>query len=490
MINLRRAIIWLSAGQYLGMAISLASILLLARLLTPAEYGVVLLGSSIISIAEAIREVAGTGYLVRENDLSIDKVRTTTTLSAVATVLLVSIILLAAAPLAHFFDMPTLTSYLGVVVIAYALGPFVHPQMALLARDLAFNRLALVNLTAAICTAAISIGLAHIGFGSLSLAWSTVAGAVVTAILGATLSRDLSIYRPSIAHWRGVLSFGVYSSMTALLGKLNEALPVLIVGRFLSAGALAIVQRALVLSLVPERLVFAAAGPVLLPELSRRARDGEDLKSAYIRALSLISVLQWPAMVLVAILAEPLVYLLLGHQWGDVVPMVRILVPAFLLSVPIGLQYPVLVATGSVHRLPRLLALQVVVLNAALVASAPFGLNSVAWSTYVSMPIVACLSLYFVRSALAFDWLELGLAIGRSMFVTMMSAAVPLAIALNLLQIPIASSLAHSAMLVVIAAAGWLVGVYISDHAIRAELARAVAALQRLMFRSGAGSKP
>ncbi|MGE0766453.1 MAG: oligosaccharide flippase family protein [Hyphomicrobiaceae bacterium] len=486
MINLRRAIVWASAGQYVGMAISLASVFVLARLLTPAEYGVVVLASSINSIAEAIREVAGTGYLVRENNLSVEKVRSTTTLSVLVTVLVVLAILLAAEPLAQFFAMPALTSYLGVLVFAYALGPFVHPQMALFARDLAFNRLALINLVTAIVAAGVSIGLACLGFSSLSLAWSAVATAVVSAALGCLLSRDVSIYLPSLSHWRGVLAFGSYSSATALLGKINETLPVFIVGKFLSAEALAIGQRALVLTLIPERLVFAAVGPVALPELSRRAREGEDLKVAYVGALSFISVVQWPAMIVVAILAEPLVHLLLGRQWLEVVPIVRIFSPAFLLAVPIGLQYPILVAAGAVHRLPRLLALQVLVIAAVVLATAPFGLHAVAWGSYVVLPINAGLSLVMVHSAIVFDWRELGREAGRSAFVTLTSAAAPLVIALDVVAIPFASTLAdpvRTALTVALAVAGWLAGIHISDHPMKGELWRSVAALQRLAAR-------
>jgi O-antigen/teichoic acid export membrane protein len=489
-MDVRRAIIWASAGQYVGMAISLTSVLVLARLLTPAEYGVVVLASAIYSIAEAIREAAGTGYLIRENDLSLEKVRSTTTLSALITVIVSSAILLAAEPLAIFFAMPALTSYLGVLVIAYSLGPFVHPQMALFARDLAFNRLALINLATATIAAGVAIGLAYLGLRSLSLAWSSVSSSVAMAAFGLLFSRDISIYRPSLAHWRSVLSFGAYSSTTALLGKLNETLPALIVGRFLSAEALAIGQRAVVLSLIPERLVFAAVGPVTLPELSRRAREGEDLKRAYFGALSFISVVQWPAMILVAILAEPLVHLLLGRQWLDVPPIVRILIPAFLLTVPVGLQYPIMVAAGAVHRLPKLLGLQVLALATVLLAAAPFGLQAVAWGTYVALPAVACLSLVAVRNVLAFEWRELAQTTAHSAFVTLTSAAVPLAIAFDAIELPLANAFAYAMVLVMIAAVGWLAGVYVSAHPIRSELGRVLTAVSRVTSRRRAPTKP
>jgi len=481
MSSLRQAIVWASAGQYLVMAIGLGSFLVMARLLTPAEYGVVLLASSIISIAEAIREVAGGGYLVREHDLSVEKVRTTMTLSALVTIVVVAMILLAADPLAHLFAMPDLSQYLSIAAFGYAIGPFIDPRMALFARDLAFNRLALINLVTAVVVACVSIGLASLGFSSLSLAWSGVAAAAATTIMCWLLSQDLSIYRPSLTQWRSVLIFGAHNSATAILGKINKELPVLILGRFLSVEALAIALRAAMLSLVPERLVLNVAGPVALPELSRRAREGQDLGAAYFSAISFISVLQWPAMILIAILAEPLVLLLLGLNWVEVVPIVRILSPAFLLTVPIGLQYPILVAAGAVHRLPRLLALQVIVLAATLLVSAPFGLHAVAWSTYVALTISAGLSFVMVRSAIAFEWQKLWLTAGRSAFVTLTTAAPAAAISWGTVDKPFPEMLAYAAVAIAGAIAGWLTGIYASGHPARGEVERVLSLLRRLV---------
>ena len=481
MVNLRRAIVWASAGQYLVIAINFACLLVLARLLTPAEYGVSLLGGAILAIAEAIRELAGGAYLVRERELTLEKVRSTTTLSALVTVVVAAILTLAAGPLAHFFVLPALTDYLGIAVLGYLLGPFIHPQMALFSREMAFNRLAVINLLLALVAAGVSILLAFLGFSALSFAWAGVASALAGAILCLVVGRDLSIYRPSLSHWRGVVSFGAYSSATAVLGRISEALPVFIFGRFLSAEAVAIGQRTAVLSLFPERVVLAAVGPVALPEFSRQAREGKDLTAAYLAALSHVSVVQWPAMILLAALAEPIVLLVLGGQWLDVVPLLRILSPALMLTVPIGLQYAILVAVGAVHRLPRLLVLQMLVMAAALLISAPYGLHAAAWSMYLAMPIGAGLSLMAVRSAIKFGWRDLWADAARSAFVALTTAIGPIAIALSATSSRM--SLTYAALAVALGAAGWVLGLYASGHPVWGEVCRAGAAVLRFPVR-------
>ena len=479
MVNLRHAIVWASAGNYLTIAISFASVLVMARLLTPAEFGVVPLAAGIMSIAEAIREVAGTAYLVREQDLTRDKVRSTTTLSALVTVVVTALILLTAEPLAEFFAMPMLAPYLKIAVFGYMLGPFIHPQIALFTRELQLNRVAIINVCMACISAVVAILLASQGFGALCYAWAAVVVAIATAFLCLALGGDASIYRPSLKHWRGVLSFGAYSSLTAICGKINETLPIIILGKFLSVEALAIGQRAIVLTLLPERIILAAVGAVTLPELSRRAREGEDLKAPYLTAFSYISVVQWPAMTLMALLAEPIVLLLLGGQWMDAAPLVRILCPAFMLTVPVALQYPTMVAVGAIHRLPRLLVLQTLVLAAVILVSAPFGLHAAAWSMYIALPIFVGLSLFTVQKEVGFRWRDLWVTAGKNAIVTIASAAVPLGIA-------IASASSHmsylsAALAVVFSAAGWLLGLYVLGHPFWDEVLRTISAVSRLI---------
>jgi O-antigen/teichoic acid export membrane protein len=477
MVNLRRAIMWASAGQYLVIAINVISVVLLARLVTPAEYGVSLLGGAVLSVAEAIREIAGSAYLVREQEFPNEKMHSTTTMSAMVTILVTALLLLTAGPLATFFCKPMLTSYLGIAVFGYALGPLIHPQMALLSRGLAFKRLAVINLLQAFVGASIAIPLALLNFGALSFAWAGNVSALAAAILCLAIGPGLSNYRPSLKYWRNIISFGAYSSATAILGKISETLPVFILGKFLSAEAVAIAQRAAALSLFPERVVLAAVGSVALPEFSRRAREGEDLKATYLTALSYMSVVQWPAIALLAILAEPTVLFLLGRQWGDVVPLLRILSPALMFTVPVGLQYAVLIAAGAVGRLPRLLVLQMVVLSATLLVSARFGLSSMAWSMYVAMPIVAGLSLIAVRNTIGFRWRMLWTGACLSAVVTVITVVAPLTIALYASSSPM--SLISAALVGSLGAGGWIFGLYVTGHPFWGEVCRPVSILAR-----------
>jgi O-antigen/teichoic acid export membrane protein len=250
---------------------------------------------------------------------------------------------------------------------------------------------------------------------------------------------------------------------SAILGRIGEALPMLIFGKLLDPARTALMHRAATLCLFPDKLILAVAGQVALPELSRQARQGTDLKATYLKALVLVSGVQWPFMALLAILAPQIVALLLGSQWTQTVPLVRIIAPAIMVSLPISLQYSALVASGGVHLLPRLLAAQLTVTAVALSATAPYGLEAAAWSMLVAIPLNALLSLAAVRSRFAFRWAELMAALAPSMFATLASAAGPLALAL---YSPSPMPWTFAAAAAGLGGAGWMLGLLAVRHAL------------------------
>lgn len=468
-MSVRRSIIKALAGQYSIMVINLATTLVMARLLSPAEFGIAAIALAVIYIAEAFREVGGGTFLVRERELSPEKVRSTFTVSVLATIAVVAVLLCLADPLAAFFAVPGLALYLKVVCLGFCLGPVTYPLMALMNRQLEFGNVAAINLAATLVRVVFSIGLAWLGFSAMSLAWAEVAAAGTTAALSLAMRGDISLFRPTLEHARAVIGFGAYSSLTGIFSRFNEALPMLFFGKLFGAEASALSQRALLLCLLPQRVVMSAIGAVALPVLSQQARDGGDLKASYLRALSTISAVEWPAVLVLAVLAEPIVLLLLGPSWLEVAPLVQILGPAAIFALPIGLQYPVLVAVGGIQDMPRLLVAQSAVMGTALALTAPYGLHAAAMSMFLALPINSLLSLKAVRRRIAFGWLELASMLLGSALATALAVAGPLLIGWYY-----DPGLSVFSTLAAIAAAtlGWAIGLYITRHPLRDEIGR------------------
>src|ERR1700733_12560016 len=98
MASLRRALLFASGGRYVVMGVNLASATVLARLLTPSEFGISVLGASLLGIAEAIRELGSVAYLVQQKDLTQEKIRTVFTVGLIVTLTMTIVLVMLSGP--------------------------------------------------------------------------------------------------------------------------------------------------------------------------------------------------------------------------------------------------------------------------------------------------------------------------------------------------------------------------------------------------------
>ena len=462
MKGVRRAFLVASLGRYLMMAINLAATLVMARLLAPADYGVAVLSGSVLAVAEAIRALGGGAYLVQQKDLTPAQIHTNFTISLIATAILIAAVLLLVRPLTVFFGRAELEPYLQVGALGFLGGPISYQISALMSRSLAFGRIAFITTVAGAINAGVGIGLALLGWGYMSLAWAGAISALAAMGLYLHFWRDWSIFRPGLREWRSVVGFGVHDSASGILSQIGEAVPYLIIGRALDAGAVGLFQRAVLLALFPARVILAGVSAVALPAFSLQVREGQVPKASYLKALGLITAAQWPALVTLILLADPIVRVLLGAQWHGVVPLLQILAGALLFSFPLALHYPTLVAVGAIRIVPVTILAQAVVSIGVLALAAPHGLKAIALSTFVIAPFCGLLSLAVIHHFLKFDWLELAALTAQSAIVTIACAVGPVAMmaatSWEALSIPLAIAAG------VLAGAGWIVGLWLTRH--------------------------
>ena len=479
MKGIRRAFVWASVGQYVVVPINLVSTVIIARLIDPSEFGISVMGTAIFGIAAAVRELGSGAYLIQKRDLDQETIRTTMTVSLIVTLIVTVVLALLAQPLAGYFRTPGLEQYLHVAAVGYSLGPFVYPHFALMSRELAFARLALIMSMSALLSAIVGIFLAAIGFSYMSLAWAAVSSAIVGTGLCFHFNGDLSVYRPTLREWRSVIRFGAYSSMTAICYRVGESLPYLILGRFLNAEAVGLGQRAVLLSLFPERVILAGVGSVVLPAFSKQAGSGQSLKEIYLRSIELITAVQWPALIMLALLAHPIVSALLGWRWLEAVPLVQILSGALLFSFPVLLQYPALVALGAIHCMPPLIVAQSIVTLTVISLVGPYGLQAAALSMFLVLPLNGLLSVLLVRRYVEFRWGEFASALRKSAFSSAVAAAGPVTMVIGS-GWRTDLSFGAAAFATILSGLGWIAGLWLSCHPLLQEMFRARNALLKM----------
>ena len=499
MPGFKRAFLWASAGRYAVTLISLSTSIIMARLLTPGEYGLSVLGGAVFLIADAIRGLAGGSYLVQTKELNSNKIRTSWTISLLVTLLMALAVAGVARPIAAYYGNPMLERYLLVVVISYLIGPFSLPIMALMSREMAFERLAIISIVSIVANGSSGIILAFLGFSIMSYAWANVAAAVSGVLCCFYFYRDFSLFRPQLNEWRNVLGFGLFDSATIVLNKLTENLFYLVLGRILNVEAVGLCQRAFSLAGFPERVILSGLGAVALPAFSEQVRRGHDLKSSYLKAIEYITAIQWPALMLLVVLARPLVQILLGQQWLEVAPLLQIFAAALFFNYPVGLEYPTLVAAGAIRYVPALILAQAVVFTSLWwLGTALYGLYGGAMSMLIIVPIDVLLSLSVVRCWVPFTIRELAGAMRKSVVILGLSAVGP---AITAIGVGWGADMPKQIALVavILCAIGWFYGLRLSRHPLaqdvlgaRDTLVRGLAANRLIaasvrLFRSTAG---
>lgn len=468
----------MAAGeQYFRLAIQFASIASVSRLLTPSEIGVSVIGTGIVAIALGLREFATSDFLIQRQQVTRNDIRASFTVVLLLTVLIAGGMAALAPWFGSFYGEEKLGRFLEVAAVAGLIEAISLPIRGLLRRDMAFGTLALINTAAATATAATTILLALAGFSFMSFAWALVAAAVVTTVLSFWCRPDLSIVRPSFRSWRSVLAFGGYNGVSFVINQAYEALPQLVLGRILPYSAVGLYNRAQAVSAIPNQVILASVFSVAFPALAAEVREGRDLKGPYLRALALITVFYWPAQVLLALLAYPVVSLILGHQWLGAVPLLQIMAVAGLAWFPVMLTSPVLLAVGA-NRDRVVADLVGRSISAVVLCSAAwFGIMAMAASKLLTLPFQMVLSLWFVRRHVPFLWREVWLAgLWRSAVVTAVTAAGPAGVVMlsgTGFDLPIVAT----ALAVLLAAAGWLASVVATRHPVLPELRKAVEAV-------------
>ena len=240
-----------------------------------------------------------------------------------------------------------LTRFLRIAVVAGLIEALSLHIRGLLRRDMAFGALALINTASAAATAGVTILLAFVGFGFMSVAWATLAAAGTTTVLSFYLRPELAILRPTLRCWGRVLTFGGYNGASFVINQAYQTLPQLVLGHLLPHSAVGLYNRATTVSDMPDRIVLTSVFSVAFPALAVEVREGRSLKEAYLRALGYITVFYWPALILLALLAHPVISLLLGMQWLSVIPLLQVMAIAGLAWFPVILTSPVLLAVGA-----------------------------------------------------------------------------------------------------------------------------------------------
>ncbi len=298
--------------------------LLLARLLDPADYGVLSMLLVFISFAQVFVQSGLNTALIQKKDVDETDLSSVFAVSFGVAALLYGLLFILSPWLADFFRMPALKSTLRVMALILLPGALLSVQNAVVARQMAFRKLMIASLCATVLSGAVGVCMAFGGAGY----WALVAQQLTNQCTQAVLLLVLVKWRPrrlfSFERVRSLIRFGWKLLVSGLLDTGFTNLRSAVIGKKFSDEALGFYTRGKQFPELAMNAINGSISSVMLPVLSEQQGETERMKQTMRRSVMLSSFIVVPMMAGLAAVAEPMIRLLLTDKWLPCVPFLQL----------------------------------------------------------------------------------------------------------------------------------------------------------------------
>jgi PST family polysaccharide transporter len=326
-------------AQAMRLVLQIGSTIVLARLLTPVDYGLVGMIAIVTAFLLIFRDVGLGAATIQEPTLQLADVSTLFWINTLVGVGLALLTVASAPALARFYGDHRLVGITIALSIPFIFAGAAVQHQAVLRRQMRFGALAATDLTSLAIGTGVGIAMAALGFGY----WALVATPVVTAATATGGSWFFGGWWPRFPKWtstvRRMTGFGGNMTTFAFLNYFSRNADNLLIGKFWGAEPLGLYSRAYQLVLVPMGQVMGPLGTVAVPALSRLRSNPSGFVSTYLSFIRVIAYATVPFVGLSAAIAPDLIITTLGPKWAGTVPIYR------LLTIPAMIQ-PILASTG------------------------------------------------------------------------------------------------------------------------------------------------
>jgi lipopolysaccharide exporter len=404
---------WMVVMRVSVRGLGLVSTIFLARWLVPEDFGVVALSTSVLFAVEAFGHFSFDIALIRNTKSERSHYDTVWTLAVIRGVVLALFVAAIAEPVARLLEEPRLPPIIYWLALTTLIDGFQNVGVVDFRKHMQFRR----EFTLVVVQKLISLVV------TLSLAWmwreywALVAGIVIGRVTGIVMSYVMHSYRPRfcLAEWRELFGFSKWLLLNNIFHFISSQLDVFIIGRIFGAHSVGLYKVAAEISSLPSTELVAPIQRAIFPGFAKLAHDHKALCKSYIDGISILVLLALPAASGIAVLADPIVRVLLGPTWLEAIPLLQILAINGIIRLGSANAYSVLLAIGRAKFISHLGMLNLVLLGPLLGGGIYFGgLAGAAWALVLMSCIGLSLSYGITLRALSIRWSRLVGAVWRS----------------------------------------------------------------------------
>ena len=320
-----KGVLWTAAQKYSITFISFVSDIILARLLTPYDFGCIGMLAIFMILAETFIDSGFGSALIQKKQPTLTDYSTIFYWNLGMSVLLYAILFFGAPAVARFFKIPQLCSILrvqGLILFVYAFNVVQHNQLK---KKLEFRTIATVNIIASVVALSVTIVMAYQGFG----VWSLVAKNLISASIVSIIFWFFVKWRPKLVFsWQSfkeLFSFGFYMFLIRFVNNIGGQIQGLLIGRFYSASTMGFYSKAKHTEGLASKSVSDVMTQVTYPLYAKVQDDKVALQSMVRKLTMTISYITFPLMFVLILLAKPIFVLLYTEKWLESVHYFQIL---------------------------------------------------------------------------------------------------------------------------------------------------------------------
>ncbi len=341
--------LWVTLSRVIVNGLSTLSTIILAWYLMPSDFGVVALATTMLAIVSTVTELSLGEALIRHEDPGESHFSAAWTLAATRGLILCLLFAAFAYPASVLYEEPRLFGVLLALSLSLLINGLANPRRIMLQRELIFWQEFVLNVAQKVAGFVATVAIAVIYHSY----WALVVGTLVMQATNVLTSYLVMPFRPRItfSHMREFFSFSVWITAGQIVNTLNWRFDYLLIGKLLNGSALGYYSLGGQLAMMPTREATAPLTATIYPGFANVRHDPYRLAAAYQRAQALLTAVALPAGIGMAVVADPLVRLVLGEKWLPVIFIIQALSSVYALQTLGSLNQPLGMALGHTRTL-------------------------------------------------------------------------------------------------------------------------------------------
>lgn len=318
-------LVWTFAQQFGNQLIGFFVTVILARILLPAEFGLIGMIAVFVAIGNTLLDAGLTQSLIRNREVDQEDYSTVFYFNIIASVIFYGVIFFSAPLISDFYEQPILTDIIRIYSITFVISAFGAVQLAKLTKEMDFKTQTLIAIPSTVIGGFFGVYLAYKGYGVWSLVWSNI-----ITIAGSTIQLWLySKWKPArtfnITKFKYHFNFGYKLTISGILNTIFNNIFLVIIGKFFSPAQVGFYTRAETMKQLPVTNISNALNKITYPLFTEIQDDNARLKKVYKVLMESILFSISPVLIFTAVLAEPIFRFIFTEKWLPAVPYFQIL---------------------------------------------------------------------------------------------------------------------------------------------------------------------